>query len=92
MHVVRIEHPVPDYDAWKRAFDSDPLDRRGSGVRSHRVMRAVDGPGRVLIDLEFDSPDEAEAMRSALRELWSRVDVMRDPRASAVEVVEGQDD
>ncbi len=24
MQIVRIEHPVPDYDAWKRAFDSDP--------------------------------------------------------------------
>jgi hypothetical protein len=27
MHILRIEHPVPDYDAWKQAFDSDPLNR-----------------------------------------------------------------
>ena len=25
MPVVRIEHPVADYDAWKQAFDSDPM-------------------------------------------------------------------
>ena len=27
MHILRIEHPVPDYDAWKQAFDSDPIGR-----------------------------------------------------------------
>ena len=27
MHILRIEHPVPDYDAWKEAFDSDPISR-----------------------------------------------------------------
>jgi hypothetical protein len=25
MPILRIEHPVPDFDAWKTAFDSDPL-------------------------------------------------------------------
>ena len=27
VHILRIEHPVPDYDAWKEAFDSDPISR-----------------------------------------------------------------
>ena len=32
--VVRVEHPVPDYEIWKReAFDRDPLGRERSGVR-----------------------------------------------------------
>ena len=22
MHILQIEHPVPDFDAWKRVFDS----------------------------------------------------------------------
>jgi len=25
MYILRIEHPVPDYDGWKKAFDSDPV-------------------------------------------------------------------
>ena len=25
--ILRIEHTVPDFDAWKKAFDSDPLGR-----------------------------------------------------------------
>jgi hypothetical protein len=36
MHILRIEHPVPNYNAWKAAFDSDPIDREGSGVRRYR--------------------------------------------------------
>jgi hypothetical protein len=27
MYILRIEHPVSDYDAWKAAFDSDPIGR-----------------------------------------------------------------
>jgi hypothetical protein len=31
MPILRIEHAVPDFNGWKRAFDSDPVDRKGSG-------------------------------------------------------------
>lgn len=41
-----------------------------------------------MVDLEFDSSDDAGAMLTSLRELWSRVDVMRDPQGRIVEVVE----
>jgi hypothetical protein len=88
MVVLRIEHPVPDYARWKEAFDSDPVDRKGSGVRRYTVMRAVDDPNYVVIDSEFADVGEAEAMLGALRELWGRVDVMQDPKARIVEVAE----
>jgi hypothetical protein len=91
MHIVRIEHPVPDFDAWKQAFDSDPVNREQSGVRRYRVLRAVDDPNYVMVDLEFDSSSEAEAMLASLRELWSRADVMRDPHGRIVEAVEVQE-
>jgi len=44
-----------------------------------------------LIDLEFDSSGEAEIFLASLRELWSRVDVMRDPRVRIAETVESRD-
>ncbi len=72
MHILRIEHPVSDYDAWKAAFDSDPLGRDRSGVRRYRILRATDDPNYVMIDLEFDDASEAEAMHAALRELGAR--------------------
>jgi hypothetical protein len=90
MHILRIEHRVPDFDGWKEAFDSDPIGRKQSGVRRYRVLRPIDDPNYVMIDLEFDSLNEAEAVRAALQGLWGRVEgqVMADPRVRIVESVE----
>ena len=46
MTILRIEHPVRDFDIWKEAFDADPVGRERSGVRRCRVMRPVDDPIR----------------------------------------------
>jgi hypothetical protein len=83
-----VEHDVPSYDAWKGAFDSDPVGREAGGVRSYRVLRAADDPDHVLIDLEFDDVDTAEAFQAKLRTLWANVDLMRNPSARVAEVVE----
>jgi prolyl oligopeptidase PreP (S9A serine peptidase family) len=91
MYILRIEHAVSDFDAWKTVFDSDPLGRKQGGVRRYRILRQVDDPNHVLIDLEFDGADEAESFAAALREIWGRVDVMRDPKARIAEVVESKD-
>lgn len=90
MVVLRIEHPVPSYEGWKRAFDGDPLRRKESGVRRYRVLRAMDNPNYVMIDLEFDTREPAEAMLEALRAMWGNVEgkVMSDAKARVVEQVE----
>jgi ribosomal protein L35AE/L33A len=90
MFILRMEHPVPDFDGWKHAFESDPVDRKRSGVRRYQVMRSVDDPNYVLIDLEFDSRSEAEGLLAAMREVWGRVQgsVMSNPLARIVERVE----
>lgn len=71
MATLRIEHDVTDYDAWKSMFDADPADRKGSGVRRYRVMRSVDAPSRVHIDLEFDDVATAQAMHTKLKGVWA---------------------
>lgn len=93
MCLLRIEHPVPNFDTWKTAFDADPAGRERCGVRRYRVLRPTDDPNYVMVDLEFDSLSEAEAMQEALRELWSRVEVtvMMNPRARLVEAVESKE-
>jgi hypothetical protein len=91
MYVLRVEHPVPDFDAWKEAFDSDPVGRQQGGVRRYSIMRALDDPNHVLIDLEFDGREQAETFLEGLRGLWSRVDVMRDPQARIAERVESKE-
>jgi hypothetical protein len=87
--VLRIEHPVPDYAAWKAAFEADPVGRARSGVRHFRVLRPVDDEHYVMVDLEFDSPAEAEAMLVSLRALWNRVEgtLITDPSARIAETV-----
>jgi hypothetical protein len=67
VHVLQIEYPVPDYGAWKAAFDRDLLDREGSGVRRYRILRPTDDPNYVVIDLVFGNSGEAEAYLAALR-------------------------
>jgi hypothetical protein len=93
MSILRIEHPVPDYDAWKQAFDSDPVGREKSGVRRYQVLRAIDDPNYVMIDLEFDTPGEAETMLAAMRVVWDRVQgkIMSNPQAQIVEVAEAKE-
>lgn len=90
MYLLRIEHPVRDYDGWKEVFDSDPAGREQSGVLRYRVLRPVDDPLYVLVDLEFEREEQAAALLAALRRIWGRVegDVIFDPRARIVEVAE----
>ena len=90
MFILRIEHPVPDFDGWKRAFDSDPVGRKKSGVRRYRILRPTDDANCIMIDLEFDTASQAEALLAALRELWGRVEgkVMMNPQARITEIVE----
>ncbi|HEY8768417.1 MAG TPA: hypothetical protein VIP09_14335 [Dehalococcoidia bacterium] len=94
MPILRIEHPVPHFNAWKKAFDNDPVDRKGSGVRRYRVLRAADDPNYVMIDLEFDNSSQAEAVHASLRELWGRVQaegLIGTPKARIVETVESKE-
>ncbi len=51
MHILRIEHQIKDFDSWKAAFDRDPIGRRQSGVRRHRILRPVDDANYVMLDL-----------------------------------------
>ena len=90
MYILRIEHQVPDFDGWKKAFDSDPIGREKSGVRRHRVLRPIVEPNYAMIDLEFDTLSQAEAVLTAMRVVWGRVEgkIMMNPQARIVEVLE----
>ncbi len=93
MTILHIEHPIRDFDTWKKAFDSDPAGRERSGVRSYQVLRPIDDPNYVMIDLDFDSSRTAEAFLAAMREVWSRVEgkIIESPRVRIVEVVESKE-
>lgn len=90
MFVLQIEHPVPSFEGWKQAFDSDPVGRRQKGVQRYRIMRPVDNPNFAMIELEFETVAQAEVLLAAMRQVWARVEgsIMTNPKASIVELVE----
>ncbi len=90
MFILRIDHPVPDFDAWKQTFDDDPVGREQGGVRRYRIVRPIDDPKYIMVDLEFDSSSEAEAFRTALADVWRRIGI-ENPGARIVEVVESKE-
>ena len=92
MPVVRIEHKVASFEKWKQVFDSDPVHRKGAGVRRYQISRLQNDPDYVMIDLEFDAIDQAEAFVRTMLRIWDGPGkaVMQDPRARILEVVEAR--
>lgn len=90
MYILQIEHHVPNYEGWKKAFDSDPVNRKKSGVRHYKISRKIDDPNYFIVDLEFDDLNDAEACHEKLRNLWNRVEgtVMNNPQSRIIEVIE----
>lgn len=90
MIIVKIEHSVPSFEKWKQAFDRDPADRGGSGVRRYQILRPNDDPNYVMIDLEFDAIAPAQAFLAKMEQIWGGPGkaVMQNPRARITECVE----
>lgn len=76
---MHIEHPVPDYD-----------NRKKMGVRNFRILRPVDNPNNVIIDLTFDTVQQANPLLAAMREVWKIVvgKIMTDPQVQISEIVQ----
>jgi hypothetical protein len=72
MPTLHIQHPITDFSTWESAFDRFADARRKAGVRAHRIQRPVDNPRFVVIDLDFDSTDEAQSFLGFLStEVWT---------------------
>lgn len=93
MYILHIEHPVPDFQRWKQAFDSDPAGRVQSGVQRYWISRAVDDPNHVSIDLEFATEHQAAGLLASMRKVWARVEgqVILNPQARISEVAEAHE-
>jgi hypothetical protein len=90
MPIVKIEHSIPSFEKWKQAFDRDPADRKGSGVRRYQIFRPNDDPNYVMVDLEFDTVPEAQGFLRKMERIWAGPGkaVMQNPRARITECVE----
>jgi hypothetical protein len=72
MATLHIEHPITDFDAWNAAFARFADARRKAGVRQQRIQRPVNDPAYVVVDLDFDTAEEAERFLGFLRaNVWA---------------------
>jgi len=86
MITLHIEHPITDFATWRSAFDRFAEARAQGGVLDARIQQPVDDPRYVVVDLEFDSVERAEAFRHFLRTtVWSSTSnapaLVGEPRA-----------
>ncbi len=72
MITLRIEHAIHDYDQWKAAFDGFADVRANAGVRGHAIRGPVEDPTYLMVDLEFDTVEDAGAFAQFLeQQVWS---------------------
>lgn len=74
MITLRIEHNISNFEGWKRAFDSDPINRKKSGVKRYRIYRPLDEPDLVIIELDFDNPEQAQVTQAALQQVFPNIE------------------
>ena len=69
---LHIEHPISELKTWLVAFDKFAEARQKAGVRAHRVYQPVNEEKYIVIDLDFDTVDEAERFKRFLvMNVWS---------------------
>lgn len=75
MTTLHIEHSITDFTVWSAAFERFAAARAKFGVRAARVLRPIDDAAFVVIDLDFDTVDEAGTFLAFLEEtVWSSPD------------------
>ena len=66
MATLHIEHAITDLDTWLGAFNSFAEARANAGVTAQRVRQPVDDDRYIVVDLDFDSVESAEAFKGFL--------------------------
>lgn len=65
MAVYMLMNFDADWDEWKPIFDSDPAGRR-QVAKGHSISRSVDNPNDIFLRVEFNSVEDATAVRERL--------------------------
>ena len=96
MATLRIDLEVRDYDMWRDAFGKDAGSRGRHGASRHRIFRSVGDDHRVTLDIDFNTPAEADAFLTVLRNhVWSSSDKapakIGMPSAQIIDLVESHE-
>ncbi|MGH9276249.1 MAG: hypothetical protein ACRDZU_16515 [Acidimicrobiales bacterium] len=71
MTTLHLEVTVNDVAAFKSGFADHTETRRQAGVRAEQVRHPIGDDSLLLVDLDFDSVEQAEAFLGFLKEnIW----------------------
>ena len=89
MIILHIEHIVTDFVSWKASFETYEAFRQQSGVCRYQISQPIDNPNFAIIDLEFNTLGEAEALLAGVQQIWRRVNgtLINNPQWRFSEVV-----
>jgi hypothetical protein len=92
MPTLHIEHAISDLETWMGAFRQFAEARAGAGVTREVIRQPVDDPKHIVVDLEFDTAEQAAAFLGFLRaNVWSNPEaspaLVGQPEAQVLEVV-----
>ena len=90
MTTLRIEHRISSFEGWKNAFDKDPINRKKSGVRRYRIYRPKGNFNFVIIELDFDNLDQAQATMTSLEKIFPKIEgsLIFDVQFKILDVIE----
>ena len=72
MPTLHIEHPITDLDTWLAAFDRFADRRAAAGVTAHRIWQPAGDRHYVVLDLDFDTADQATSfLRFLDTQVWA---------------------
>lgn len=72
MPTLHIEHAITDLPTWLAAFGRFADARRDAGARNERIHQPVRDPNYVVVDLDFETTDGADAFLRFLEAVvWS---------------------
>ena len=72
MPTLHIEHPITDLATWLSAFNAFADARREAGVRAEHVQQPLDNPTYIVVDLDFETAEQASDFLRFLKEqVWA---------------------
>jgi len=73
---LHIEHPISDLQPWLGAFGQFAEARREAGVLVERVQQPVGDDKYIVVDLEFETVEDAEKFKEFLETVvWQSRDL-----------------
>ena len=76
MASLHIEHRITDLDTWLAAFSGFAEARRDAGVVRERVQQPLGDDRYIVVDLDFEDAERANAFKSFLEDVvWQSTDL-----------------